>query len=95
MTKHRQPGDWVWVKSYAGFVKSNAPMRAQIQNDNGEPWCFKNCGDDECFEWSTLHTDKGDMLCHVNECDMYDTEAEAKAAEDKLAAQKEWEWPEN
>jgi hypothetical protein len=58
-------------------------MYAQIQNDGGNGWCFKENCDPTCYEWATLHTDKGEMLCHVNERDMFDTEAEAIAAEGK------------
>lgn len=83
MTKHRKVGDWVWLKSYAGFLSSTAPMYAQIKDDGGAPWCFKEGCDKDCYEWATLLTDKGEMLCHVNECDMFDTEADAKAAEGK------------
>lgn len=84
MSTRRKVGDWVWLRSYAGFLKSGAPMHAQIQNDGGDYFCYKNCGDKQCFEWATLHTDDAEMLCHVLECDMFDSKEEAETSEAAL-----------
>lgn len=83
MSKGRSVGDWVWLKSYAGFLKANGPMHAQIKDDGSIPWCLVGCKKEDCLEWVTLHTKDGNMLCHVNECEMFDSKEEALVAENK------------
>jgi len=60
------------------MVGESNRLMAQIRDD-GYNYCMSNCGDPECKEWATLwtepdpkHDGKRHMLCHVNECEMFD-----------------------
>ena len=77
----RKVGDWVWLKPNAGFVGDSHLAIAQIQDDGNAPCPL--CDDENCVEWSTLHTEcdadgQRSMLCHVSECEMFDEPQEVK-----------------
>lgn len=77
MAARRKVGDWVWMPKYSGFTVNSDRLKAQIQDDGGDTWCLDDCGDPDCFEWATLLTEpdvngERHMLCHVNECRMFD-----------------------
>jgi len=83
MSIRRKVGDWVWMPKNTGFIIESDRFKAQIQADGGSMWCLDECGDEDCFEWATLLTEPDDtgyrrMLCHVNECRMFDEPAEDK-----------------
>jgi len=80
MSKRRKAGDWVFVCKGAGFGLSRgecAIIRPEPEGRDND-LCVLQCGDDDCQEWSTLWTENDPCsLCHVSECDMLDSEADA------------------
>jgi hypothetical protein len=86
MSKRRQAGDWVWMRTYAGFVQSEKPQRGQIRPESyGAQWCMLDCGDPDCREWLDVWRADGVGLCHVSECEMFDSEEEAQEQSAGLA----------
>jgi len=84
MSTRRKLRDWVRLPPNTGFVGESDRLRAQVApvSDNAiwEP-CLLDCGDPDCREWVTLWTEpdpehggKRHVLCHVAECEMFDTE---------------------
>jgi len=78
--KKRKKGDWVLVSPCAGFLIRSEATLAEIVQDAFSP--SNGCHRDECEgrEWYTLLGEpdadgKRDMMCHVCECEMHDTEA--------------------
>jgi len=68
MSTRHKPGDLVRISA----------QRWQIQPDGSEPWCYRECGDDDCEEWATLweigddSKPTGRVAYHVCDCEMTD-----------------------
>lgn len=83
MSKRRHAGEWVRLGPYTGFVGESDRLPAEIQPEQARYWapCLRDCGDDDCQEWTSLWTapdpenaGKRWSLCHVSECEMFDVE---------------------
>jgi rRNA maturation protein Nop10 len=78
MSKRRIEKEWVWLKPNSGFVEESHKLKAQIMPEDAPISCMLNCGDENCKEWSTLHTEKcpdcgkRHSIYHVSECEMLD-----------------------
>lgn len=88
MSKRRSAGDWVWLRSGAGFTDESNRLKVEIlanteENNRlmkyfGAP-CMLFCGDNECIEFTEVLTEpdpeydnKRHILYHVSECQMFD-----------------------
>lgn len=90
MSKHRKPGDRVYVQAAAAFGAGGqwgTIMAGGDVADDGKfyPWnpIWEDgrsqdgcmvCDDPECDEWPNLAADGGGSMFHVSECQMHDAE---------------------
>lgn len=79
MSKRRKAGDRVFVLAGAGFGASGGeygtiqPESPGRENDG----CILGCGDNDCQEWCNVWSDGVRNFCHISECEMFDSEADA------------------
>ena len=66
-------------KAYEFGWKRNKANTGWETNEGGEAdYCILGCGDDDCREWANVEIasgpHKGECLCHISECEMFDLE---------------------
>ena len=76
MSTRRKAGDHVYKVPGAGFTGEAFEI---VVGGEAEDWCFYDCGDPNCKEWSDCFVPKyGDYVYHVSECQMQDLPKEEK-----------------
>lgn len=78
MSKHRQAGEVVRLKCCPEFLAVIC-IEEKVQGNWYIDWCKRECGDNDCREWSSVLTASdteglNKWHYHVSECQMKDPE---------------------